>query len=521
MRLFDLLDFHAHEHPDVEFASQGNRRLTYAQAADETHRLAHALAKTGIQQDDRVAVISKNSIEFVLLYFAAARAGVVPVPLNYRLAPPEWQYIINDAGATAVLTSAEYLEAVENIRSELSSARQVFTFGTDRDARSQHLHDIAAEMPAVPVNRSVSPDDDVYQMYTSGTTGHPKGAVITHRALTANMAQNALHCQGPIGERSLVVTPLFHAASVPSTFSPIWWGGSLLIHEQFDTHAVIRALEEEHVGFAMLVPAMILACLTGVPDAAQRHYRDLRQIYYGASPIAETTLRQAIQTFGCELVQTYGLTEATQLVTVLSHADHQRALSSKPELLLSAGRAAVGTEARIVDEAGETLPVPTIGQLAVRGPQLMRAYWHLPEATSETVHNGWLMTGDAGYMDEEGYVYIQDRVKDMIISGGENIYPREIENVLFDHPAITDAAVIGVPDDRWGESVKAVVVFQAGASATAEEIIDFCRGRLAGFKVPRSVDVIAAIPRTTTGKVLKRELREPYWEGRERRVAGS
>jgi acyl-CoA synthetase (AMP-forming)/AMP-acid ligase II len=376
-------------------------------------------------------------------------------------------------------------------------------------------------MPATRVDGDVTPDDDVYQMYTSGTTGHPKGAVITHRALTTNMAQNALHCHGPVGERSLVVTPLFHAATVPSTFSPIWWGGSMLIHERFDPNAVVRSLDEERVGFAMLVPAMILACLTGVTDVAERKYEHLRQIYYGASPIAEQTLRQALSVFKCQFVQTYGLTEATQLVTVLSHEDHERALSSKPELLLSAGRTAVGTQARIVDGVGARLPTGQVGQLAVRGPQLMRGYWNLPEATSETIREGWLMTGDAASMDDEGYVYIQDRVKDMIISGGENIYPREVENVLFEHPAIADAAVIGVPDDRWGESVKAFVVFQSGSSATADEIITFCRGQLAGFKLPKSVDVISAIPRTTTGKVLKRELRAPYWAGRERQVAGS
>jgi fatty-acyl-CoA synthase len=420
-----------------------------------------------------------------------------------------------------VIASAEYAAAVNEVRSDLTSVRHLLTLGDEAPLDWLALLPRSAEMPVSPVDREVKPDDDVYQMYTSGTTGHPKGAVITHRALTTNMAQNALHCQGPIGERSLVVTPLFHAATVPSTFAPIWWGGSMLIHEQFDASVVVRSLDEERVGFAMLVPAMILACLTNVPHVRERSYQDLRLVYYGASPIAEQTLRDAISTFKCHFVQTYGLTEATQLVTVLSHSDHERALSGRPELLLSAGRPAVGTEARIVDQDGQQLPVGQTGQLAVRGPQLMRGYWQLPEATSETLRGGWLMTGDAASLDAAGYVYIQDRVKDMIISGGENIYPREVENVLFDHPAIADVAVIGVPDERWGEAVKAVIVFHPGSSATTDEIIGFCRGRLAGFKLPRSIDVVDAIPRTTTGKVLKRELREPYWAGRERRVAGS
>ncbi len=474
-----------------------------------------------LQQGDRVAIISKNSIEYVLLYFAAARAGVVPVPLNYRLAPAEWRYIINDAGATAVLASAEYAAAVDGIRAELGTVRQVLSIGLQTAAGWPDLHRQAVEMPNTPVDRDVTPDDDVYQMYTSGTTGHPKGAVITHRALTTNMAQNALYCQGPIGERSLIVTPLFHAATVPNTFSPIWWGGSLLIHEQFEPTAAVRSLDEERVGFALLVPAMILACVTGVPGAAERRFNQLRLIYYGASPISEQTLRQGLEVFKCRFVQTYGLTEATQAVTFLTPEDHDRALAGEPDLLLSAGRAAPGTEVRIVDAEGATLPLGEIGQLAVRGPQLMRGYWQLPAATSESLRNGWLFTGDAGTMDAEGYVYVQDRVKDMIVSGGENIYPREVENVLFNHPAIADAAVIGVPDDRWGETVKAFVVFHPDVSATQEEIITFCRSELAGFKLPHTVDVIKTIPRTATGKVLKRELREPFWTGRQRQVSGA
>jgi acyl-CoA synthetase (AMP-forming)/AMP-acid ligase II len=521
MRLFDLLDLHAREHPDIEFASQDRRSLTYAQAAEESHRLAHALVANGIQQGERVAILSKNCIEYILLYFAAARAGVVPVPLNYRLAPPEWRYIINDAGVVAVVASTEYMAAIDDIRSELTSLHRLFLLGNAAPSGWLPLLAQASEMPTSPVDRDVTQDDDAYQMYTSGTTGHPKGAVITHRALTTNMAQNALHCQGPVGERSLVVTPLFHAATVPSTFAPVWWCGSMLVHEQFEAHAVVGALDEERVGFAMLVPAMILTCLTVVPDVTKRDYPQLRLIYYGASPIAEQTLRNAMSVFKCQFVQTYGLTEATQLVTVLNHEDHQHALSARPELLLSAGRPAVGTEVRVLSQDGEPIPIGQTGQLAVRGPQLMRGYWQLPEATNETLRDGWLMTGDAASMDADGYVYIQDRVKDMIISGGENIYPREVENILFEHPAIVDAAVIGVPDGRWGETVKAFVVFQKGLTATTDEVIEFCRPHLAGFKLPRSVEVIDAIPRTTTGKVLKRELREPYWAGRNRHIAGS
>jgi acyl-CoA synthetase (AMP-forming)/AMP-acid ligase II len=256
-----------------------------------------------------------------------------------------------------------------------------------------------------------------------------------------------------------------------------------------------------------------------VPDIATRAYPDLKLVVYGASPIAAETLRRAMEVFRCDFAQGFGMTETSAVLTVLTRDDHRRAMAGRPELLLSAGRALPGTEVRIVDENDHPLPPGTIGEIAGRGDQMMRGYWNLPEATTETLRGGWLHTGDAGRMDADGYVYIEDRVKDMIVSGGENIYPREVENVLFTHPAVADAAVIGVPDAKWGETVKAVLQLKPGASASAEEIIEFCRGKLAGYKLPRSDDFVAAIPRNASGKVLKRELREKYWAGHTRRVS--
>jgi acyl-CoA synthetase (AMP-forming)/AMP-acid ligase II len=366
----------------------------------------------------------------------------------------------------------------------------------------------------------VRPEDDLYQMYTSGTTGHPKGAVLTHRAVIANAGQIACACEGRPGERSLVVAPLFHASAVPTAFAPILRGGSLVIVERFDPGEVVRLLDEEEIGFAVLVPAMLRACLA-VPGAARRGYRRLRLIYYGSSPIAEVTLRRAMAAFRCGFVQSYGMTEAAQSLTFLTPADHERALAGDSRLLLSAGRPAPDTQVRVVDALDAPVPEGTIGEVVARGPQLMRGYWNLPEASAHTLRDGWLHTGDAGVIDGEGYLYIQDRVKDMIVSGGENIYPREVEEVLSAHPAVAEVAVIGVPDQRWGETVKAVVVLREGTDATAEQLVAFCRARLGGFKLPRSVDFLGALPRNALGKVLKRQLREPYWSGQERQVAGA
>jgi acyl-CoA synthetase (AMP-forming)/AMP-acid ligase II len=300
----------------------------------------------------------------------------------------------------------------------------------------------------------------------------------------------------------------------------VYWGSCLYIQADFNPVEAARALSEEHIGVAHMVPAMIQACLVAVPDVARRRYDDLRLMSYGSSPIAEQTLRRAIEVFKCDFVQGYGMTETIGL-TVLSPSDHRRALTEKQELLLSAGRPLVGTEVCIVDADDNPVPNGTTGEIIARGPQLMKGYWNRPEETAEALRGGWMHTGDAGCMDDEGYLYIQDRVKDMIVSGGENVYPRVVEEVLFQHPAIADAAVIGVPNERWGETVKAIVVVRQGLNATPEEIMEFCRGKLGRFEQPRSVDFTDDLPRNPSGKVLKRALREPYWVGHQRRVAGA
>jgi fatty-acyl-CoA synthase len=355
-------------------------------------------------------------------------------------------------------------------------------------------------------------------MYTSGTTGRPKGAVLQHRAVSANARQISSVTQVGSGDRYLVVAPMYHAAAAVSSFWVIGQGGSLYILEDFAPGEVVRVLSEERIVAGTLVPAMIQACLVMAPDVAQRRYESLKTIIYGASPIAVETLRRAIEVFGCGFAQGFGMTETTAAATFLLMSDHARALREKPGLLLSCGRALPGTEVMIADADDREVPRGEIGEILVRGPQLMRGYWNLPEASSEALRGGWMHTGDAASMDDEGYVYIQDRVKDMIVSGGENVYPREIEDVLFKHPAVADAAVIGVPDSQWGEVVKAIVVLRKDAKATEQELIDYARAHLASYKRPRSVDFIAELPRNPSGKVLKKDLREPFWKGHTRRV---
>jgi len=517
VRLHDYLEYRARVAPDAIFAEFGDRQLTYGEADAAANRVANALIDCGLGAGDRFAVLSKNCIEYLLLYFGASKAGVVPVPLNYRLAPPEWSYILNDSEARLLIARGEFVPAIAELQGDLPKLERWIAIEAD-DPAWERWEDFTASQSDSRPARDVTGDMDLYQMYTSGTTGRPKGAVLSQDAVCANIGQAATVFGGGNGERLLIVAPLYHAAAGLMTFVGVQAGGTIYIQEDFDPPEVVRALCEERIGFVLLVPVMIQFCLLTVPDAAERRYDDLRLIVYGASAIAEQTLRQAIDTFRCDFIQAYGMTETTAAATGLLAADHERALRGKPELLASAGRPIVGTEIRIVDEEDRPVASGTVGEILVRGPQLMRGYWNLPEATRETLRGGWMHTGDAGLLDDDGYLYIKDRVKDMIISGAENIYPREVEEAVLAHEAVVDAAVIGVPDATWGEVIKAVVVLREGATATAEEIIASCRGRLAGYKCPQSVDFIDALPRNPTGKVLKRILREPYWQGKQRRV---
>lgn len=520
MRLYDFLDFRAREQPEAEFAVQGERRITYLDAQLQVNRIANALVSAGLGVNDRIAILSKNSIEYILLYFACAKAGVVPVPLNFRLAPAEWLYILNDSEAKLVFAADGFGTEVDTVRGQAPFARQYIAIdGEGKEGWRDFQGWIADESPNFD-ERGISPDHDLFQLYTSGTTGHPKGAIITHRAAVAHLQQIGILHEIPRGERGLMVAPVFHvAAANAGAFPVIAAGGSLCILSDFKPAEVVRVLSEEQIGFAVLIPAMIQMCLVQVPDVAERTFPSLRLIHYGASAIAEQTLRRALDIFRCEFSQGYGMTEMTAAITNLTPADHRRALEHKPQLLLSAGRATLGTQIRIVDLEDNALPSGTIGEIAVRGPQMMKGYWKQPEATAHTLRGGWMHTGDAGILDKDGYLFIQDRVKDMIVSGGENVYPRVVEDVLYKHPAVADVAVIGVPDEKWGEQVKAIVVLRGEMNVDADELLEFCRGKLGGFERPRSVDFVSQLPRTPSGKILKRVLREPYWQDRTRKIA--
>jgi acyl-CoA synthetase (AMP-forming)/AMP-acid ligase II len=356
-------------------------------------------------------------------------------------------------------------------------------------------------------------DQDVfYQMYTSGTTGKPKGAMLTHYSVVSNAMQSMplfKDVLGP-GKRILVVMPMFHAGATSFVIGGLLSGSTIVIHREFSARAVAEALSKQNINVVNLVPAMIQAMLDQVPDLSLLDFSTLEVMIYGASSISEHTLKRAMEVFSCEFIQGFGQTETSACISFLSARDHHRALDSKPELLRSAGRPLIGTAVRIVNEQGMDLPPGETGEILMRGPQMMKGYWNLPDATSQTIRNGWLHTGDAGCLDDEGYLYVQDRLKDMIISGGENVYSREVENVLHEHPAIMDVAVIGLPDQYYGEVVTAVLVLREGCDLGHEELKEFCRGKLGRYKIPRQLRIVQELPRNSSGKVQKAVLRGTF-----------
>lgn len=519
MRLHDTLTFRTQQNPLADFAIFEGTTISYRDADEQSNQVANALIAAGLKKGDRVAYLSKNSIEYPVIFFGCSKAGVVPVPLNYRLAAPEWAYIINDAQAKMVLTSAEFAEGIDSVRGDLGNVDTYVSVTAAPIEGYTHYADWIASQPTTNPNVDIDPDDDVYQMYTSGTTGHPKGAVIRHRNVAAHLYQFDASITRNVGEKTLVVAPLYHAAGGITFMVTIATGGTCYIMEDFHPVETVRVLSEEGISHATLVPAMIQACLVMVPDVAERKYDSLNTMAYGASPISEETLKQAMSVFGCNFYQAYGMTETTAVLTVLPSEAHERAVNGEAHLLLSAGRAMLGTQLKIVDDDDNEVGPNTIGEICGKGPQIMRGYWNLEEASAKALVGGWMHTGDAGRIDEEGFLYVEDRVKDMIISGGENVYPREVENCLFQHAAIADAAVIGIPSEKWGETIKAIIVLKEGQDVSEEDLIAHCRGKIAHYKCPTSVDTIDELPRNASGKVLKRELREKYWEGHGRRVS--
>jgi acyl-CoA synthetase (AMP-forming)/AMP-acid ligase II len=511
MRVVDMFRFHAREYPEREFAVHRNETMSYGEADDLALRIVTALRDEGIRREDRVGVLAVNCIEFVACYLACALIGCVPVPLNYRLVSRELAYILEDSAAKLIIASRDFVPLVEDALTN-SAVRSLVALSDDAPEGWQSFSSWTDVAPASASSLPLLPGSiPAVQSYTSGTTGRPKGVLMSNDAMAwyAQTQGAPLHAAGVLDGRLLVTAPIFHAGITALWMTSIAWGGSLFIQDRFIAESTVQALREENIAWTLLIPSMIQMCLVKVPDVADRPYPDLRLLVYGGSSIAEQTLQRAIEVFQCDFLQQYGLTETNAIVN-LTPRDHRQALDHRPPRLLSAGRPLPGCAVRVVDTHGTDVGADVVGEILLRGPHIMDGYWNNPAASREALRGGWLWSGDAGSLDEDGYLYVRDRIKDLIVSGGENIYSREVESVLFEHPGLVDAAVIGVPDSTWGEAVKALVVAAEGATIDPADVIAFCRARIANYKCPKTVDVVPELPRNPSGKVLKRELRDRY-----------
>ncbi len=489
----ELIRWRAERHPDLEAIWYEGKSQTYAELNDSSSKLAGGLvAKLGLQPGDRVAILDKNCAAYMELLFALDKAGVVAAPINWRLTANEVTLIIQDMKPKLVVTGAEFKTT------GAAAGIPTMTFGELPRG---------GDDPRRDVDGAVST-----QFCTSGTTGLPKGAMLTGwNMLNTGLCLAIEMPELREGGRSLVAMPMFHLGGAGWAIWSMQEGTTLVIVREVVPDALLKVIVEQKIEVALLVPAVMLF-LTELPQSKSADFSALKHITYGTAPISPDLLRRSIETFKCRFSQIYGLTETTGPFTALTHEHHVG------EKLLSCGRPMYGARAKIVDANGKDLPPGEIGEILYQGESLMVGYWGRKKETDEVMRGGWFHSGDAGYIDKEGFIFIKDRIKDMIVSGSENVYPAEIEATLAGHSDIVEVAVIGVPDERWGESVKAVVVKRAGSKLTAEALIDWTRDKLAGYKRPRSVDFIDALPRNASGKMLKRKLREPYWAGYERKV---
>ena len=506
----DVVRVHARERGDKVAIVQDDRRQTWRALDARSNRVANALAAAGVGAGDRVAFLDKNGFEYFEVLFGTAKLNAVTVNVNWRLAPPEVAWIVNNAEATVFLYGGEFAPMVDQIKGDLPS---VGTFVDLSAAYEGWLSDDDTDPGVQPTGGDIA-----FQLYSSGTTGMPKGVMLSNDNLFALLPDAASIWGFSDAMVSMVAMPLFHIGGSGWAMAGMYYGGTSVIVRELDPAALIDLIGTERITHAFLVPAVFQFMLL-MPNANDGDYSSLEMLVYGASPISEEVLTGSIKTFGCQFAQAYGLTETTGVIVTLLPEDHDPDGPNKHRLR-SCGKPNSNVELKIVDPTtGAEVPVGEVGEILTRSNQNMVGYWRNEEGTEAAFVDGdWFRTGDAGYLDEDGYLYIHDRMKDMIVSGGENVYPAEVENALMKHPGIADVAVIGVPDDKWGEVGKAMVVKAEGQEPSEADILGFAREHLAGFKTPKSVDFVDSIPRNPSGKVLKKELRAPFWEGRERQV---
>ena len=506
---------HHSQSPAFVFES---KELTYAQFNTLSHQVANGLLKEGVQPQSRIAIFAKDSILSYEILFGCAKSKTVLVPINWRLAEQEVLYILNNGQAEILFVSEDFFPIIEKIQSQLSSVKKIIAITGEHPQWISYPTWRSQQQKSSP-NLTISPEDTVVQMYTSGTTGNPKGVQLPNysffRLMQGMREQGDLWMSLNPDDTLLLGLPQFHIGG-------LWWamqgfiaGATGIVVDTFIAWKVLELIEQHKISKLAMVPAMIQFALSE-PTCKTTDFSSVKGLLYGGSPISPALMRVAFETFDCEFFQAYGMTETGNIAVCLRPEDHS---SEGSERMKSAGKPLPGVEAKIVDLQNNTLPDHETGEICLKSPSIMVGYWNNEVETRKVLVDGWMRTGDVGYIDNDGYIFVCDRTKDMIIYAGENIFPAEVEAALSEHKAVAEVAVIGVPDDKWGEAVKAFVVLRPEMTAKQRELISFARQHIADFKAPKSIEFVDSLPRNPSGKVLKRVLRTPFWEGKERQVS--
>jgi len=510
--------------PQKEAIVCGGKRLTYQEFYDRVNHLSHCLKSFGVKKDDKVAILHPNCHYFLEAYYGITQIGAVSVPINYRLSPEEIAFILQDSESKVLIANPMFQKQVDSIRKKTPRINKTLWTeeGIIDESGGLNYEEALNMSKSDAIFETHTTDEDIAQIYyTSGTTGRPKGVMLSHKNVTT-------HALGTIAEIHLTdrdvwihVAPLFHLADAWATWAITWIGGTHVLIREFDAKTVLKTIEREKVTITNLIPTM-LNLMVNHTDVRKFDYSSLRLLLSGGAPIAPEVVRKIVETFKCDYIQTYGMTETSPYLTLSILKEHLKKLPREDQLRFKSktGREFIGVALRVVNDRGEDIKKDEkeVGEIIVKGDIVTKGYWKLPEETEKSIRNGWLFTGDMAVMDEEGYVTIVDRKKDMILTGGENVYSTEVENILYMHPAILECAVVGVPDQKWGEVIKGIVVVKPGQKVTEQEIIQFCKDKMTHYKAPKSIDFIKSLPKTGSGKIHKKELRDKYWEGYEKKV---
>jgi|TARA_B100000768_G_scaffold163778_1_gene165256 acyl-CoA synthetase (AMP-forming)/AMP-acid ligase II len=498
--------------PDSTAIKFLDREQTYSQFNTHSNQVAQGLLDFGLTKDTRISYLAKNTDYFFEILVGALKTGTITVGVNWRLAADEVAYVLEDSQSEVIFVSSEFFDVMDIVKDKVSTLKKIICID-ERHLDWPLYSEWRDSQENIDPLIDSQPDDDVVQLYTSGTTGHPKGVQLTNRNFTS-ATESTLQVV-PITHQSpcMVCMPVYHVAGTNFGIWGLLQGCKNIVIPEVDPGLILELVEKEKIELTMWVPAVILFLLQH-PNSSNTDFSSLKMVLYGASPIAEDTLLKAIDLMDCDFYQVYGLTETTGAITVLSPEDHD----VKKGKLRSCGKAIPGVDIKVVTKDGDDLPHGEVGEIITKSNLNMKGYWNNAKATNETFKDGWFYSGDLGYFDEDEFLYIHDRLKDMIVSGGENIYPAEVENALMSNPDILDAAVVGIPDNKWGEATKAFVVLRSNNILSEDEIINYVKTKIASYKCPKSVDFIDALPRNPSGKVLRRELRDPYWADQDREV---